>query len=65
MPVPTAAGQIKKELDMLLIDLARLSDRSENVSKHFAATQKDIDELQTSINKIKPRAEKIKELDFE
>jgi len=63
--IKRVAGQIKRELDMLLTDLARLADRAGKVSQHFNLAQTDIDQLQTSINKITPRAEKIKELDFD
>jgi DNA recombination protein RmuC len=63
--IKRVAGQIKKELDLLLTDLARLSERASKVSQHFNQAQTDIEQLQTSINKITPRAEKIKELDFD
>ncbi len=63
--IKRVAGQIKRELDMLLADLGRLAERADNVRKHFAQTQSDIEQLQTSVNKITPRAEKLKELDFE
>ena len=62
--IKRVAAQIKKELDMLLIDLARLSDRAGNLQRHFNQTTADIEQLQTSINKITPRAEKLKELEF-
>lgn len=62
--IKRVAGKIKKELELLLADLSRLSDRADNVQRHFAQTQKDVEELQTSISKITPRAEKIRELDF-
>ena len=55
---------IKKELGMLLDDLGRLSERAGKVDQHFAAAQKDVSDLQTSISKITPRAEKIRDLDF-
>ena len=41
--IKRVASKIKKELDLLLTDLARLSDRAENVSKHFIQTQNDIE----------------------
>ena len=63
--IKRVAGQIKRELDMLLTDLSRLADRAGKVSQHFTQAQTDIEQLQTSINKITPRAEKIKELDFD
>jgi len=63
--IKRVAGEIKKELDALLTDLGRLNDRAIKVQGHFAATQSDIEQLQISIGKITPRAEKIKELDFD
>ncbi len=62
--IKRVAAKIKKELDMLLTDLARLGDRATNVSRHFAQAQTDIDQLQTSISKIAPRAEKLRDMDF-
>ena len=62
--IKRVAGKIKKELELLLTDLSRLSERAEKVDQHFALAQKDISDLQTSISKIAPRAEKIRELDF-
>ena len=49
---------------MLLIDLSRLTDRAGNVSRHFAQAQNDIELLQTSVAKITPRAEKLRDMDF-
>ncbi len=63
--IKRVAGQIKRELDMLLTDLSRLTDRASRVSQHFNQAQTDIEQLQISINKITPRAEKLKELDFD
>ena len=62
--IKRVAGKIKKELELLLTDLSRLSERAEKVDQHFTLAQKDISDLQTSISKITPRAEKIRELDF-
>ncbi|MBQ1997500.1 MAG: DNA recombination protein RmuC [Alphaproteobacteria bacterium] len=62
--IKRVAAKIKKELDLLLTDLTRLSDRAENVSKHFAQAQNDIEQLQTSVSKIAPRAEKLRDMDF-
>lgn len=63
--IKRVAGQIKRELDMLLTDLSRLAERATKVSQHFNMAQTDIEQLQTSVNKITPRAEKLKELDFD
>jgi len=62
--IKRVAAKIKHELDMLLTDLSRLSDRAGNVSRHFAQAQNDIELLQTSVAKIAPRAEKLRDMDF-
>jgi DNA recombination protein RmuC len=62
--IKRVAAKIKKELDLLLTDLSRLSDRAANLQRHFVQTTTDIEQLQTSIGKITPRAEKLKELEF-
>lgn len=63
--IKRVAGQIKKELDMLLTDLARMSERTARVQQHFNMAQTDVEQLQTSLSKITPRAEKLKDLDFD
>ncbi|MBQ7185802.1 MAG: DNA recombination protein RmuC [Alphaproteobacteria bacterium] len=63
--IKRVAGQIKKELDMLLTDLARMSERTARVQQHFNMAQTDVEQLQTSLSKITPRAEKLKGLDFD
>lgn len=62
--IKRVAAQIKKELDLLLADLTRLGDRAENLGRHFAQTNADIEQLQTSVRKIAPRAEKLRDMDF-
>ena len=62
--IKRVAGQIKKELDLLLGDLSRLSDRASKVSQHFNLAQTDIEQLQTSVSKITPRAEKLRDMEF-
>ena len=62
--IKRVANKIKKELDYLLTDLARLSERAGKVQQHFAQATTDIEQLQTSVNKITPRAEKLRDLDF-
>lgn len=62
--IKRVAAKIKKELEMLLTDLSRLSDRATKVSQHFALAQTDIEQLQTSMSKIAPRAEKIRDMNF-
>ena len=62
--IKRVAAKIRKELDLLLTDLSRLAGRAENVSRHFAQAQNDIEQLQTSVSKITPRAEKLRDLNF-
>lgn len=62
--IKRVATKIKQELDLLLEDLTRLNDRTVNVEKHFRQAQSDIDQIQISIGKIAPRAEKLRAMDF-
>ncbi len=62
--IKRVAAKIKKELDLLLTDLSRLSDRAARVENHFKMTENDLEDLQVSIRKITPRAEKLRELEF-
>ena len=62
--IKRVAAKIKKELDLLLTDLSRLSDRAGNVARHFGQIETDIEQLQTSVSKITPRAEKLRDMDF-
>jgi len=62
--IKRVANKIKRELDLLLTDLNRLNERANKLDQHFASAQKDMNELQTSISKISPRAEKIRDMDF-
>ena len=62
--IKRVATKIKRELDLLLTDLTRLNDRAENLGRHFAQTTTDIEQIQTSVSKITPRAEKLRDMDF-
>ena len=62
--IKRVATQIKRELDMLLVDLNRLGDRTGNLARHFAQTTTDLEQIQTTIGKISPRAEKLRDMDF-
>ncbi len=62
--IKRVAGKIKRELDLLLTDLTRLNDRTDNLARHFAQTTSDIEQIQTTIGKISPRAEKLRDMDF-
>ena len=63
--IKRVATKIKRELDLLLADLGRLSDRAAKVQQHFNMATTDIEQLQTSIGKVTPRAEKLRDMDFE
>ena len=62
--IKRVAAEIKKELDMLLTDLTRLDARASALGNHFRQTTEDLVNLQTSIGKITPRAEKLRDLEF-
>lgn len=62
--IKRVADKIKRELEYLLTDLSRLADRAGKVQQHFSQATVDIEQLQTSISKITPRAEKLREMDF-
>ncbi len=62
--IKRVANKIKRELDLLLTDLGRLDARAKNVQQHFAQAASDIEQLQTSINKITPRATNLRDMDF-
>lgn len=62
--IKRVAAKIKKELDLLLTDMTRMADRTAKVQNHFNMAVADIDQLQTSIGKITPRAEKLRDMDF-
>ena len=62
--IKQVADKIKRELNYLLTDLSRLSERTGKVQQHFSQATVDIEQIQTSIAKITPRAEKLKDMDF-
>lgn len=62
--IKKVADKIKKELDLLLTDISRLNERTTKVQQHFAQASTDVQALQISIDKITPRAEKIRNMNF-
>ena len=62
--IKRVADKIKRELGYLLADLSRLSERAGKVQQHFSQATVDIEQIQTSIGKITPRAEKLRDMDF-
>ncbi len=56
------AGVIQKEVLILLGDVKRLDDRTDNLRRHFINVEKDVSEIETSVKKIVSRADRIKEV---
>jgi DNA recombination protein RmuC len=59
------AHLIQKEVGLLIEDVARLADRSNNLKKHMALTEKDLREIETSAQKIAARGQRIDRMDFD
>lgn len=59
------ASLIQKEVGALLLDVNRLTDRVENLRKHFDQANGDIRDILTSAAKIAGRAEKIEKVELE
>jgi DNA recombination protein RmuC len=57
------AHVIQKEVGVLMQDVARLDERTENLQKHFDQATRDIGQIRTSAEKIVSRAEKITEIE--
>lgn len=58
------AHVIQGEVARLMDDLMRLDDRVRRLHGHFAAAQKDVDQILTSTDKLVRRGERIGELEF-
>ena len=59
------AGLIQKEVESLLLDVARLDERIGKLRGHFDLAGKDIELIETSSRKIGARGEKITSLEVE
>jgi len=59
------AGQVQKEVHVLLDDVRRLDDRVAKLQSHFMQANEDIRQIGISSEKVMKRAERIKELEFE
>ena len=60
-----AAEKIQVQVNFLLKDLERLNDRVSKLKTHFNLAQKDLDEIETSEEKIHKRGLKINSIDVE
>ncbi|MEM1296811.1 MAG: DNA recombination protein RmuC [Verrucomicrobiota bacterium] len=58
------ANVIQTEVIRLLEDVTRLGERVEKLQTHFGQTNKDLEEIVTSAEKIGKRGRRIEELDF-
>ena len=59
------AHLIQGEVIRLMEDLARLDDRVGKLQGHFAAAQKDVEQIVTSSGKLARRGERIEAMEFE
>jgi DNA recombination protein RmuC len=58
------AGEIQKAVGLMLGDVRRLDERVDNLKKHFAQTEKDLRDIETSTSQITRRGERIIETDL-
>ena len=58
------AGEIQKTVGLLLEDVRRLDDRVEKLKGHFAATEKDLRDVDISADRITKRGQRILEVDL-
>lgn len=58
------AGEIQKMVGLIMGDVKRLDDRVDNLKKHFAQTEKDLREIDTSTTAITRRGERILAVDL-
>jgi DNA recombination protein RmuC len=59
------AHLIQGEVIRLMEDLGRLDDRVQKLQGHFAAAQKDVEQIVTSSGKLAKRGQKIEAMEFE
>ena len=59
------AALIQGEIGKMVEDVVRLEKRVENLDRHFALAQKDVQQIQTSTSRITSRGEKIESLEVE
>ncbi len=58
------AGEIQKAVGLLLQDVRRLDERVEKLKVHFAQTEKDLRDIDTSADRITRRGERIQQVDL-
>ncbi len=58
------AGEIQKAVGLMLDDVRRLDERVDNLKKHFAQTEKDLRDIDTSTDRITRRGQRILDTDL-
>ena len=58
------SSKIRENLNLLFKDVSRLSNRIDNLDKHFNLASKDLEEVKVSAQKVTNRADKFEALDF-
>ncbi len=58
------AGEIQKTVGLLLEDVKRLDDRVDRLKTHFAQTEKDLRDIDTSADRITKRDQRILDVDL-
>ena len=58
------AGEIQKLVNLMMGDTRRLQQRVDNLKKHFAQTETDLREIDTSTSQIMRRGERIQAVDL-
>jgi DNA recombination protein RmuC len=58
------AGEIQKTVGLLLEDVRRLGDRVDKLKAHFAQTEKDLRDVDTSTERITKRGQRILDVDL-
>jgi DNA recombination protein RmuC len=59
------AGRIQREVGLLLEDVARLAERVAELERHFGLSNKALEKVQASANRIAGRGERLTALDLE
>ncbi len=59
------AGAIRRELNLLTTDIARMLDRVDNLDRHFEQAHEDIRKIKISAEKAGNRAERLEVFEFE
>ena len=59
------AGKIQRDVGLMLGDVKRLEERVDNLKRHFAQTEKDLREIDTSATQITRRGQRIVEAELE